>query len=144
MRKFAQYSCLIASVLLLDGCYINKNGYICSLTLPEAYCDKEIYEKLTNPPAMIENWGLSGRTPSIRLQDWVACGGTTNGGYGLIPLPNGKRRTTEQIQSESKAEFYSIQRCMLRKHYDYIGPCFDNEISRENPPCRARAGLPWE
>lgn len=144
MRKLFQCSLLVAGALLLGGCYINKNGYICSLALPEAYCDKEAYEKLTNPGKSIDSWDLSGRPADVRLQDWVACGGTWDGGYGLIPLPNGERRTTEQIQTQSRAVFHSIQRCMLRKHYEYIGECFENEISRAHPACRARAGEQWE
>lgn len=144
MKKFVQSSCVIASVLLLGGCYVNKNGYICSLTLPEAYCDKEVYERLTNPGKMIDDWNLPGKTEQGRLQDWVACGGSSGGQYGLVPLPNGEARTTEQSNKEAGEKFDSIQRCMLKKDYEYIGQCYDNEVSRSLPACRARAGEPWE
>lgn len=144
MKKLVRYLSVIASVLFLAGCYINSKGNICSLTLPAAYCDKEAYDRLTNPGKMIDDWSLSGTTEQARLQDWMACGGSSGGQYGLVPLPNGRRRTSEQSNAESKAEFYSIQRCMLRKKYEYIGRCLDNEISRAHPACRARAGEPWE
>jgi hypothetical protein len=132
------------SLLLLAGCYISSNGYICGLNEPEIYCDRKIAARLSNPPKSVDTWADSTRTDAMRLQDWVDCGGSWAGEDGLVPLPNGQTRTTEQIQAESRATFYKIQRCMLKKGYTYIGPCYDNKISRPQPACRHRAGEPWE
>lgn len=131
-------------LLLITGCYINSKGNICSLTMPQAYCDREAYERLTKPGKLIDDWSLSGRTKEIQLKDWRECGGSSEGHYGLVDLPDGKFRTKEQIFRESKELFYNIQRCMMRKNYDYIGPCLDTEISRAHPACRARRGENWE
>ena len=144
MKRVALTLISVVSVSLLCGCYINKKGRICSLTMPAYFCDREARDLLMSEDKMIDGWGLGGRTESVRLTDWVECGGTWDGGYGLLNLPNGEYRTTEQIQTESRALFYQIQRCMLKKGYDYVGQCYDSDVSRAQPACRARAGKPWE
>lgn len=144
MKKIIKYLCSVFLTSFLTGCYISQNGYICGLNNPQMYCDKKIYSELLKPKKMIDSWSFNGKSEEDRLQDWVQCGGNWGGGDGAVPLPNGQRRTTAQIQSESKASFYRIQRCMLKKKYEYIGECYDNEISRPHPACRARRGEPWE
>ena len=130
---------ILATVFLLmvSGCYITRKGEICSLTMPQAYCDRDLYNSVAKPGTVMEKWSLSGRTKETRLKDWKECGGMDGGYYGLRPLPDGQRRTDEQASKESSALFDEIQRCMLKKNYQYIGECYDNEVSRSLPACGA-------
>lgn len=130
--------------LLLASCYVSTNGYLCGLNTPEIYCDKKIREKLLTPVRSIDKWSSGGKSEQARLQDWVECGGDWGGGNGILSAANGGPRTSEEIQAHSKASFDKIQRCMLKKQYEYIGPCYENDISRPQPGCRARRGEPWE
>lgn len=139
--------CFIAAffTLAVSGCYMSTNGYLCALNEPEIYCDKKIRAVLLTPVKLIDDWAFSGRSEQTRLEDWVQCGGMWNGEYGGIrELPNGEKRTTQQVRAESRTLFYAIQRCMLKKGYEYVGLCYDSEISRAHPACRHRAGEPWE
>jgi len=143
MKKSAQILCAATSLLLLTGCYINKYGNICSITMPRVYCDDEVYKKLTNPGRMVDRWNLNGRTSQARLQDWMDCGGDPQGDYALAPLTNGEERTHLQENAEGRIKAYSIYRCMMKKNYEHTGQCTSSVMS-DSPPCRARAGLPWE
>lgn len=111
----------IGVLLLVAGCYITRKGEVCSITMPQAYCDRDLYNSVAKPGTVMEKWSLSGRTEEGRLKDWMECGGTSGGRYGLVALPNGQRRTDEQASKESSALFREIQRCMLKKNYQYIG-----------------------
>jgi len=134
---------VFASLFLLSGCYINKKGNICSLTMPAAYCDKEVYERLTNPGRMVDRWTFNGGTAQTRLQDWKDCGGDSLGDYWLAPLPNGEKRTEQQYRSDARMKVHSIYRCMMKKNYEYTDQC-TSSVMEEAPPCLARAGRPWE
>ncbi|CAM4157541.1 hypothetical protein BOMU111920_13655 [Bordetella muralis] len=133
--------CVLA--FLLTGCYVTRKGEICSITMPQIFCDKEVYERATKPGRMVDRWDLSGRTVHARLQDWMMCGGDSLGDYWLAPLPNGEERTLDQERAASRAKVHSIQRCMMKKHYVYTGQC-TSSVARESPPCRARVGEPWQ
>ena len=144
MKKLYQRLCAITGLLLLAGCYINAKGHICGLTTPGYYCDPEIRKQLMYPGRMVEHWERNDRTIELRLDDWMSCGGTPSGDYWLPPLPNGVKRTLERELADSSAMVHSIQRCMMKKGYEYIVECYDSDISRSLPPCRARAGESWD
>lgn len=137
MRVISRLILVFVFFLLVTGCYISRKGEICSITMPQAYCDREAYDRLTKPGTAMEDWSISGRTEDMRLMDWKKCGGADKGYYGLEPLLNGQERTAEQERRESGILFRQIQRCMLKKNYQYIGKCYDNEISRSHPACGA-------
>lgn len=143
MKKLSQLSFVIVGLLLLTGCYINKKGHICSLTMPAYFCDKEAREKLMNPGRMVDRWTLNGGTAQTRLQDWTDCGGSSIGDYWLAPLPNGEKRTEQQYTSDARVKIHGIYRCMMKKHYEYTDQC-TSSVMIESPPCLARAGKPWE
>ncbi len=137
MRAMLRLTIASFLVLLATGCYITRKGEICSITMPQIYCDREAYDRLTKPGTAMQEWSLGDRSEDVRVKDWMECGGTSSGRYGLVALPNGKRRTGEQIRQESDALFKEIQRCMLKKNYQFIGECYDNDVSRSLPACGA-------
>ncbi len=127
----------IGVLLLVAGCYITRKGEICSITMPQAYCDRDLYNSVTKPGTTIEKWSLIGRTTEARLKDWMECGGTSGGRYGIEVFPDGESRTSKEIQRDSDDLSRQTQRCMLKKNYQYIGECYDNKISRSLPACGA-------
>lgn len=143
VKLLGQFISMSALAFLLTGCYVTRKGEICSITMPRILCDKEAYEKATSPGRMVDRWDLGDRTVQTRLHDWMDCGGSPPGDYWLAPLPNGEERTPDQERVAAREKVHSIQRCMLKKHYVYTGQC-TTSIARESPPCRARAGEPWE
>lgn len=143
MKKSIQILFVAASTLFIGGCYIDKKGNICSLTMPRAYCDKEVYDQLTKPGRMVDRWNMNGVTVQGRLHDWLECGGSQDGDYWLGPLPDGQDGTSDQGRAAAKVKVHGIARCMMKKHYVYTGHCA-SIMEGSFPPCRARAGLPWE
>lgn len=143
VKLLNRFMCMCVLAFSLAGCYVTRKGEICSITMPQIFCDREAYEKAIHPGRMVDHWDLSDRTVQARLQDWMTCGGNSWGDYSLAPLPNGKERTFDQEEAASKATVDSIERCMLKKDYVYTGQC-TSSVAREFPSCRARAGEPWD
>ena len=136
MKNSIKLILLVMAALALGGCYIH-NGEICSIAMPQIYCDKEAYARLTKPIRASHNWAKDGKNEESRLSDWIECGGTNNGDYGLLAREPGNERTTKEIQSEIKHLAHSLQRCMLKKGYIYTGQCLDTDVSRAQPACGA-------
>ena len=79
--KFLTNPCLALGLsVLLTGCVIG-NGTICGPQTPRAYCDREAYERLTNPKGYGEFFTKTGMTKESWRADWVACGGISSGSY---------------------------------------------------------------
>jgi len=137
MKTIIRSLCVVVGVMFLGGCYISRNGYICYLTSPELYCDKELYERASNVSRLVDDWESAGHSEQERMRDWMSCGGGTDGSYLLAPLPSGKQRTTLQSNNDAQIVVHDIQRCMMRKHYRYTGQC-TTSITRLYPPCQSR------
>ena len=58
---------------ILSGCTIG-NGHICGPQTPQAYCDKDAYEKLMHPKPYGAHWIKEGMTREGRVEDIAACG----------------------------------------------------------------------
>jgi len=97
------------------------------------------FEALANPRPMREDWAKNIASDGERRADWENCGGYKNGNFvPLIELVKEERRPEEKSDSPAYDRLYlELQRCMLRKGYQYIGKCYDNEISRALPACGA-------
>ena len=119
-------------VLMLPGCYVHK-GRLCSITMPQIYCDEELYQRATNPSPLINDWFKSGVAEGGRLRDWVECGGSKNGWYYPDSSPED---SIYEYQKLSRAKHHQIQSCMLRKGYRYVGPC-DTPTRKAWPGCVA-------
>jgi len=124
------------AVALLSGCVIG-NGRICGPQTPMIYCDKAAYERLANPPSLMESWQHPSNTPEARQLDWVSCGGTEKGSYAVVPGTTGA-----ETAARSGAKFDQIQRCMMGRQYQYTGTC-QGEIPSRFPACqRAEGAVP--
>lgn len=82
-------------------------------------------------------WEKPGATDEIRRQDSLACG-TANTPYAIenvvFPSPPSGRHSDE----EYRGLFYSWERCMVQRGYQFTGKCYDNEIGRRKPACAGR------
>ena len=76
-------------------------------------------------------WVLEGAGTEQRTLDWLACGGTSNGGIHTFNL-GGDARINNEVLAERHAD---VQRCMLKKGYQYIGGC--TEYNMHWPACSA-------
>ncbi len=64
-------------------------------------------------------WSLEGGSREQRTLDWLACGGTSNGGIHTFNLGR-DARINHDVLAERHA---GVQSCMLKKSYQYIGGC---------------------
>lgn len=82
-------------------------------------------------------WDKPAMTIEDRRDDWVECGGSSDGSFSpYIGLLNKERRPEEKDRSAAHYRLDNeLQRCMLNKGYRYTGKCYDNEISRTSPAC---------
>lgn len=131
--QFLKFNTTLLAIWLLSACTIG-NGRICGPQTPSAYCDKEAYEKLMHPTPLVDKWEKNNITTEQRKLDWIACGGDTDGWYQIKDIGN---FTAQEYRNASRKKSHTIQNCMIKKKYHYIGICYDNdEISRESPACR--------
>jgi hypothetical protein len=97
------------------------------------------FEALARPSPMRDDWSKSGRSDAERRSDWENCGGYENGNF--VPerdLVKKEQRPDEKDGTLAYDRLYlELQRCMKRLGYEYIGKCYDNEISRSLPACGA-------
>jgi hypothetical protein len=100
---------------LLAGCVIG-NGTICGPQTPRAYCDREAYEKLTNPKGYGEFFTKTGMTRESWREDWVACGGRDDGAYG-IDAPSGS--TTAALTAARDKKVDELSGCMQSRGYEF-------------------------
>lgn len=101
--------------LLLTACTIG-NGRICGPQTPVAYCDRAAYEKLAHPKAYGQYWVKPGMSVEGWRQDWVRCGGMSNGQYSGN-APTGA--TTKTILASQEQERKKLDACMKSEGYEY-------------------------
>ncbi len=108
------------SVLLVSvtGCYITKQGRLCGITTSQNSCYPNTYRELMHPTPLRDYW--VGSDSESRSRDWVDCGGNPDG----------------WANTDDDSRFLSIERCMLKKNYQYIRKC-DSEFRRTFPSCGA-------
>ena len=107
-----------------------------SLTLagcagPGLTTGRDAYLKSIKP--YLAYWQKEGMTEEGRLKDWMACGGSRDGGFGINiqdRLPGESRAASQERQ---KTDF---QRCLLRAGYRYTGDC-SSKYMRSRPLCGA-------
>ncbi|NOT16341.1 MAG: hypothetical protein HOP21_12395 [Methylotenera sp.] len=131
MNTWVKHGLSIGFSVLLTSCVIG-NGRICGPQTPVAYCDKEALDRLLHPKSPVDYWDKEGMANEVRLQDWIECGGRFDGNY----TPSKRLPEEKDDFAASRRALYSIQRCMLKKGYHYIGKC-DNEIRKATPACGA-------
>jgi hypothetical protein len=97
------------------------------------------FEALAHPRPMRDDWSKPDRSDDERRSDWENCGGHKSGNF--IPeneLVKKEQRPDEKNGLRASDRLYlELQRCMKRLGYQYIGKCYDNEISRSLPSCGA-------
>ncbi len=101
----------------LIGCTIG-NGHICGPQTPQAYCDREAYERLMHPKGLGEYWQKPGMTVDSWRADWVACGGRPNGDYST---DTPQRSSQELIREDSSKKTKQLWICMTSKDYYFTG-----------------------
>lgn len=117
--------------VVLTACSFG-NGRICGPQTPMAYCDKEAYQKLMHPKPLYAFWEKYDMTIDGRRQDWLECGGSSNGNYSVSARLPGE---TDDFAGATRG-FNKLQRCMLKKSYHYTGSC-NNKIMQATPGCGA-------
>ncbi len=83
--------------------------------------------------AYIEYWEKPGMTQESRLKDWRACGGGSNGSFGVVSQD---RRPGESQDDAQNRQRFTFQRCMLRSGYRYTGDC-SSDYMKARPLCGA-------
>ena len=111
--KAAAVLCFIS----LMACTIG-NGHICGPQTPQAYCDREAYERLMHPKGIGEYWEKPDKTVEGWRSDWVTCGGRPNGDYSTDTPP---RSTHEVIREASDKKLKELWTCMTTKNYYFTG-----------------------
>ena len=113
-------------IFLLTGCGIEP-----------ALSGKARDEYVKSIKPYLQYWEKEGMTVEGRRDDWVECGGSSDGSFSpYIGLLNKERRPEEKDRSAAHYRLDNeLQRCMLKKVYRYTGKCYDNEISRASPAC---------
>ncbi len=132
MKRIRLMSGLSICLVLLAGCTIG-HWNICGPQTPRAYCDKESYQKLFHPTPLRDEWQHSSRSQAEHQQDWISCGGASNGSYSD---PSGS--TGAETVRLSREKHHQIQRCMMSKGYQYTGTC-EGDIPGRFPACQAKS-----
>ena len=101
----------------LMGCTIG-NGHICGPQTPQAYCDREAYERLMHPKGLGEYWEKPGMNVDVWRADWVSCGGNPNGSYSTDTPP---RSSQELIRENFSKKSKEIWICMTSQNYHFTG-----------------------
>ncbi|WP_143277174.1 hypothetical protein [Bordetella genomosp. 1] len=117
-------------IVVLSGCAIG-NGTICGPQTPLAYCDREAYQKLLYPTPTRDEWEKESANVDLRRKDWMDCGGSYIGEYGVSEDELNGRTAREVFDSK----FDDLQYCMMKKGYHYTGTC-EGEIASQYPACR--------
>jgi hypothetical protein len=115
MRLLTKRCLVLVFGIQLTGCVIG-NGTICGPQTPRAYCDREAYERLTHPKTYSEFFTKAGMTKEGWRADWMACGGRSNGAYG-IDTPPGSTTAVSIAASDKKVE--ELSSCMQSKGYQF-------------------------
>ena len=111
--KAAAVTCVIS----LMACTIG-NGHICGPQTPQAYCDREAYQRLMHPKGFGEYWEKTGMTVDSWRADWVRCGGRPNGDYSTeVP----QKSTHEVIEEADDKKSKQLWVCMTDKGYHFTG-----------------------
>lgn len=108
-----------------------------------AYCDY-VDREPEIPTRMIDRWSHHSGGSEGKLRDWWECGGQLSGdfsGYWALDL---EALSGDEASVENRKIYHVLQRCMLKRQYEYIGICTNKELLRELPGCQQRAGLPWD
>jgi len=114
MNNLIKFSTLFC-VSGLIGCTIG-NGHICGPQTPQAYCDREAYERLMHPKGLGEYWEKPGMTVDSWRADWIACGGNPNGSYST---DTPQRSSQELIREDFSKKSKQIWICMTSKNYHF-------------------------
>ena len=122
-----------AFLLSVTGCfYINKRGYLCSITESQTLCDPVLSAWVGHGVLPMEMyWPFNGQTEEGRWMDWKECGGAEDGSFYL---KNQNELTDEQYRKESEALFDELKRCMQKKGYQFVPPCYQLEKCGPPPP----------
>lgn len=129
-------------LLSMNGCfYINKRGYLCSITESQTLCDPVLsawVEHVVLPMEMY--WPFNGQTEEDRWMDWKECGGDKDGSY-YIKDESKLTVNDERYRSETMALHDELKRCMQKKGYQFFPPC--HQLEKCGPPPPAPNGRSW-
>ena len=92
---------------------------------------REDYLKSIKP--YIAYWQKEGMTEESRLKDWMACGGSRNGSFGINMQDRLPGESQGASQNRQQTDF---QRCVLRAGYRYTGNC-SSDWAKTRPACGA-------
>lgn len=91
-------------------------------------------------PDHIEYWYKAGTTAAQRIQDSIDCKGHANG----LPVESKVNLEAAMLPGEEDTEqargrlFHNLERCMLKKGYQYTGECnMGYQFHRDRPACGA-------
>ncbi|WP_395757730.1 hypothetical protein [Achromobacter sp. EB05] len=140
MRTTIRLFFVSAFLLSVTGCfYINKRGYLCSITESQTLCDPVLSAWVGYKVLPMEwYWPLNGQTEETRRQDWKECGGKGNGDFSV---KNEYKLTFEQYLKESMAFSDELKRCMQKKGYQFVPQCY--KLEKCGPPAPKPNGGSW-
>lgn len=116
-------------LLLLCASCTFGNGHICGPQTPQAYCDKEAYEKLMYPKPYGAHWIKEGMTKEQRREDSWACGAARTAYAADKPVFDRDQLEKERLP-EDKNDYGPDGRltdrwssCMQSKGYVFLKEC---------------------
>ena len=119
---------LLVAYFVLSGCTIG-NGHICGPQTPQAYCDKEAYEKLAHPKPYGAHWIKEGMTGESRHRDSWACGAanTVHAADHVVFTPEQRQEVRMVADKDDYAPDKRLlehwRLCMRDKGYTYLEEC---------------------
>ncbi len=128
MNRFPAYVAIILGAVAVSGCC--PNG--CFVLTGDAY------RALAFPEPIRKRWVRADTDDIQRQADWFECGGSETGNFApestLVERVQKERGVSEL--ATHRFLFHEVQRCMLRKGYQYTGKC-DLDVLKAMPACGA-------
>ena len=111
MKFFIASAGLLFLCVSMSGCEL-----LCQAGTGTCGMSREQAEKLLHPKAYGEYFVKPGMTKESWRADWVACGGDSNGQYGVYTPPGSP---TKVVLTAKKKEAQRLAGCMHYKGYEY-------------------------
>ena len=77
--------------------------------------------RISKPIIDRDEWTKPNLNEAQRKEDWISCGGNSVGHVKFSPPKKGQSLYEESIQADK--EYDTVQACMMKKGYKFIGSC---------------------
>ena len=132
MKNFSHCNIVLLLCTLVSGCEL-----LCQAGTGTCGLSREQAERLLHPKPFIEYWDKPGMTVEGRRQNWMECGGLSDGSFS----PSERILEAEKTRlgvTMSIAHFRlesDFQRCIISKGYHYTGACTEGISMSALPAC---------